>query len=128
MPNFITDPSVAPVAREVTVYHAMPWGLRGPLGERIAATRYVDVTPMMATKRAALACHASQKEWLDKSQGLDSYLDAMEAMTRECGRMSGRFECAEGWRRRLHLGFCSANADPMRDALGDGTMSVEEGD
>ena len=33
--------------------------------------------------------------------------------------MSGRFEYAEGWRKHLHLGFCSADADPLAAALGD---------
>ncbi len=34
----------------------------------------------MAAKREMLALHRSQKEWLDASQGIDSYLDHMEAM------------------------------------------------
>lgn len=119
MPNFVTDPPVAPVANEVTVYHALPWGLKGPLGESITANRYVNIASTLERKRRALACHASQKEWLDESQGLDSYLTTMEAMAREVGRQSGRFEIAEGWRRHLHLGFCAEDADPMRDALGD---------
>jgi len=36
-----------------------------------------------------LAQHRSQKEWLDTSQGLDSYLVTMEDMCREAGRRSG---------------------------------------
>jgi len=31
MVNYITDPLRAPVAEEITVYHALPWGLRDPL-------------------------------------------------------------------------------------------------
>ena len=34
-------------------------------------------------------------DWLDRSQGLDSYLAAMHELGREVGRMSGRFEYAE---------------------------------
>jgi hypothetical protein len=41
----------------------------------------------------------------------------MEDLSLEVGRMSRRFKLAEGWRRHLHFGFCSADADPMRDAL-----------
>jgi hypothetical protein len=55
--------------------------------------------------RRVLAAHASQKAWLDATQGMDSYLDAADEMAREVGRMSGRFEYAEGWRRHLHLGL-----------------------
>lgn len=119
MVNFTSDPPRPAIAKEVTLYHALPWGLRDPLRRIIVPGQYVDITSVMATKRAALACHASQKEWLDTSQGLDSYLTTMEEMSREVGRMSGRFEYAEGWRRRLHLGFCSEKADPLADALGD---------
>ena len=38
---------------------------------------------------------------------------------RDVGTISGRFEYAEGWRRRNHLGFCAADADPLAEALGD---------
>ena len=121
MPNFTTDPPMVPTEQDVTVYHALPWGLRGPLRERIVPDLYVDISTTLQRKRAALACHRSQKEWLDRSQGLDSYLDTMESMALEAGRMSGRFTHAEGWRRRLHLGFCNEHSDPLRDALGPRT-------
>jgi len=52
------------------------------------------------------------------SQGLDSYLIAMDGMSRAVGGMSERFKHAEGWRRHAHLGFCSESNDPLRQALG----------
>lgn len=119
MRNFVTDPPRPPVSGEVTVYHALPWGLRDPLRRVIRAGQYVNIESVMAQKRAALAAHQSQKRWLDVSQGLDSYLATMEEMSRAVGRMSGRFPYAEGWRRHLHLGFCAERADPLSDALGD---------
>ena len=64
-----------------------------------------------------LACHKSQQQWLDTSQGLNSYLETMHELLREVGTMSGRFEYAEGWRRHIHLGLCPPTADPLRDAL-----------
>lgn len=126
MPNYETDPRVKPAEGNVAVYHALPWGLRGPLGERIRARQYVDIGAVLETKRAALACHQSQKEWLDRTQGLDSYLDTMKTMSREVGAMSGRFEYAEGWRRHLHLGFCGPEDDPLTEALGKHIINVEE--
>ena len=69
-------------------------------------------------KRRALTAHASQKQWLDASQGMDSYLRAMDDMSRAVGKMSGQFEHAEGWRRHLHLGLSGQEIDPLRDALG----------
>jgi hypothetical protein len=68
----------------------------------------------MAKKRDALAAHESQKAWLDASQGMDSYLVAMDDLSLEVGRMSGEFEHAEGWRRHLHVGFSAADTDPLQ--------------
>jgi LmbE family N-acetylglucosaminyl deacetylase len=118
MPNFRTHPPRPAISREVTVYHALPHGLRDGLRSQIVSEFYVNTTAVHSVKRDALACHRSQKEWLDVSQGLDSYLKAMDAMSRAVGKMSGRFKHAEGWRRHLHLGFCEEQADPLRQVLG----------
>lgn len=128
MPNFVTIPPTPPISRDVTIYHALPWGLRGPLDERITAGHYVNIESTIATKRDALACHASQKKWLDETQGLDSYLDTMVRMAEEVGRMSGRFKVAEGWRRHLHLGFCAPDADPLHEALGSEFVYISQED
>lgn len=118
MPNYRTIPSRPPVPGDCTVYHALPHGLRDGLGRRIIPGAFVDTTPVQRAKRAALAAHASQKAWLDQTQGMDSYLDAMDEMGRAVGKLSGRFEFAEGWRRHSHLGFCAERADPLREVLG----------
>jgi len=118
MRNFRSEPPRNPIAEEVTLYHALPHGLRSGMRRVIKPGQYVDITSVLSRKRAALACHRSQKEWLDHSQGLDSYLNAMESISREVGKWSGRFEYAEGWRRHLHLGFCAEDAAPLAAALG----------
>jgi LmbE family N-acetylglucosaminyl deacetylase len=118
MPNYRTRPSVPPFDGHVTVYHALPHGLHDGLDQKITASLYVDTAAVHAVKREALACHASQKEWLDRSQGMDSYLVAMDEFSSEVGRLSGRFHHAEGWRRHSHLGFCPADADPLREVIG----------
>lgn len=118
MCNFATDPPRGTVAGDMAVYHAQPHGNRDPLGEVVRPGLFVDVTAVLARKRDMLACHQSQKRWLDESQGMDSYLVAMEDVCREVGRLSGRFEYAEGWRQRLHLGFGPEDFDPLSAALG----------
>lgn len=118
MRNFPTIPNTMPVSGDVTVYHAMPTGMRDPLRKRVMPEYYVDITSVLGTKREALAQHMSQKEWLDVSQGMDAYLITMEEQATVLGRMSGRFRYAEGWRRHSHLGFCDENADPLLEALG----------
>src|ERR1043166_5829344 len=118
MPNFKTVPSRPVADYEVTVYHAMPHGLCDQLRRRVIPGAFVNTTPVHQTKRDALAEHKSQQGWLDVSQGLNSYLLAMEDKSLELGRLSGRFKHAEGWRRHLHFGFCKAETDPLSKALG----------
>jgi LmbE family N-acetylglucosaminyl deacetylase len=119
MPNVTTDPPREPVPGDVAVYHAQPHGNRDPLRQPVRPDLFVDVTDLVPRKRAMLACHESQRAWLDETQGMDSYLAAMEAFGREVGKMSGRFEVAEGWRRRLHLGYGPEGWDPLGEALGE---------
>lgn len=119
MPNFLTAPPRNPTPQSVTLYHALPYGLRDGMRRVVKPGQYVNITSVLKEKRAALACHRSQKEWLDQTQGVDSYLDAMERMAAEVGRWSTVYPYAEGWRRHSHLGFCDENADPLGSALGD---------
>lgn len=125
MPNFATLPPTSAVSNEVTLYHALPYGLRDGLRRRVHAGQYIDITSVLPQKRAALAAHRSQKEWLDVSQGLDSYLRTMEDMSAEVGAMArtagappAAFAYAEGFRRHAHLGFCGPDTDPLSEVLG----------
>ncbi|HEY1107028.1 MAG TPA: GlcNAc-PI de-N-acetylase, partial [Opitutaceae bacterium] len=118
MPNFVTQPRAKIFSGDTTVYHALPHGLRDGLGRRVRPESFVDVASMHATKLQALAAHKSQQSWLDETQGMSSYLRAMEDTSREVGRLSRRFKLAEGWRRHSPLGFCAAGADPLRAAIG----------
>ena len=117
MPNFVTKPRRTAVPGNLTLYHALPHGLRDALNRRVMPEGFVDVTSVHATKLAALSAHQSQQGWLDESQGMTSYLKSMEAVSREVGGLSGRFQLAEGWRRHNPLGFCPAGADPLQEIL-----------
>lgn len=115
MRNFTTIPETVPITKPVTIYHCLPYGLQTPLREPVTADIYIDVTEVMDKKTEMLSCHKSQKEWLDVSQGMDSYLHTMQEQCMAIGRMSGKFTYAEGWRRHLHLGFCDEHADPLHE-------------
>ncbi len=119
MPNFETEPPVDIYTEPVTVYHAQPHGNATPLGEPVIPQYIVGTDDVLDQKVKSLECHASQKEWLDRSQGMDSYVQTMRDLTGQVGAMSGRFTYAEGWRRREHWGFCRESDDPLRDALAD---------
>lgn len=119
MPNFRTLPERAPYEHEATLYHALPHGLRDMMGEYVRPEIVVDVAETHEWKKEALACHRSQKDWLDATQGMGSYLQVMDAMSREVARLyAPNLSYAEGWRQHSHLGFCGENADPLREALG----------
>ena len=118
MPNFKTTPGRSAISGDVTVYHAMPHGLCDALRQPIIPDAFVNTASTHSRKREALAAHESQKAWLDASQGMGSYLQAMDEFSLSVGKMSAQFRHAEGWRRHLHLGFCAIDSDPLRDALG----------
>ena len=117
MPNYLSFPPEPPIQQDITLYHALPYGLTDGLRRRIMPDFYVDITSAIDQKEHMLACHASQKNWLDKSQGLDAYLITMREMSEEVGNMSRKFRYAEGWRRHSHLGYSSKEIDPLREIL-----------
>ena len=46
----------------------------------------------MDQKWDMLACHKSQKEWLDVSQGMNAYLNVMKDFAADMGQRSGKFK------------------------------------
>ncbi len=118
MPNFKSVPPRPTADYKVTVYHALPHGFCDQLRRRLIPGAFVNTTPVHQTRMKALAAHKSQQKWLDVSQGLNSYLLAVEDMSLAVGRMSRKFKYAEGWRRHLHYGFCGPDTDPLAEALG----------
>ncbi len=118
VPNFRSTPQRTPDLTPCVVYHAQPYGGLTPLRQPVTPELLIDTTTVHATKRAALACHASQKEWLDKSQGQESYLTTLDDFSLTLGRLGKKFRHAEGWTRHLHYGFGTATDDPLRDTLG----------
>jgi|SRR5688572_21504292 len=118
IPGYRTAPVRKPATRDVTIYHASPHGLRDGLRRRLDAGAFVDTSSVHAVKRTALACHVSQGQFLDATQGMDSFVKTMEEFSLEVGKVSRKFRLAEGWRRHLHLGFCAESADPLQLALG----------
>jgi LmbE family N-acetylglucosaminyl deacetylase len=117
IPNYHSIPDEPAVFEDAMLYHATPYMLTDMMRRPIVQEIYVDISTVMDRKEELLACHASQKEWLDRTQGFDSYLK----MTRDCsekvGALSGRFTFAEGWRRHSHVGFTRQDCNPLADIL-----------
>lgn len=116
VPNFPTDPVLPPVDKPIVVYHAQPHGNRDPMDRPVRPAFVVDITEKIDLKTDLLACHASQKTWLDQSQGMDAYLDTMKELSAEVGAMAG-LPYGEGWRRHNPLGFDPSAADPLAERL-----------
>ncbi len=117
MRNFVTQPPIAPWGGDTVLYHGMPHGLHDGLRNLVHPGQYVNIGSVMETKRQMLNQHRTQKDWLDVSQGMGSYVQEMDHMARQVGRMSGRFTYAEGWRRHSHLGFSATDTDPLSRVL-----------
>lgn len=117
IPNFKSTPSRKPSLKPLTIYHSMPHGLVDPLRRLVEPEAFVDVSSVQTRKRELLACHLSQKHWLDLTQGSDSYLHALDHEAATLGKRSGTFRFAEAWTRHLHLGFGKESDDPLREAL-----------
>ena len=117
MPNFDVSPPLKPIKNEIALYHAMPHGLMDGMRQTVKPDLLINTTSVFKFKKQALAAHQSQKEWLDISQGMNSYLESMESISRNLGKAAGSTH-AEGWRRHSHLGFSSCEIDPLSKALG----------
>ncbi len=124
IPGYRSIPDERPCADDVMVYHATPHILTDQMRRPILPETFVDVGSVMERKERMLACHRSQKEWLDKTQGFDSYLATMRDLSRAVGGMSGKFTFAEGWRRHSHIGFTREDCNPLADLLKDRCLTV----
>ncbi len=117
MPNFVTIPEVPTIQKDIGIYHALPYGLHDGLGNKILPHFYIDITKVIDQKETLLSFHRSQRSWLDDSQRLDSYLQAMRDMSAQAGLDSQQFTYAEGWIRHNPLGYSEPGYRPMETIL-----------
>ncbi|MGO9309338.1 MAG: PIG-L deacetylase family protein [Spirochaetia bacterium] len=117
VPNYHSIPDEPAVFQDAMLYHATPYMLTDMMRRPIVPEIYVDISTVVDRKEKLLACHASQKEWLDRTQGFDSYLTMTRDCSKEVGALSGRFTFAEGWRRHSHVGFTRQDCNPLADIL-----------
>jgi len=101
---------------DIAVYHSMPHGLRDQLGRKVSSQFFIDVSSKIELKRRMLECHKSQCAWLNQTQKI-SYLEEMENGMASLGKMSGKFELAEGWTRHNPLGLSGEKFRPLEESL-----------
>jgi N-acetylglucosamine malate deacetylase 1 len=118
VPNYRSVPDAEAVLEDAMVYHGTPISLTDMMRRPIVPEIYVDISSVIEEKQRMLACHESQKGWLDATQGFDSYLKTMREMSEKLGAMSGQgFRYAEGWRRHEHAGYTLRDGNPLADFL-----------
>lgn len=99
-PNYRTGQAPA-LAAMPHLYFTDPIGGRDRMGQPVPPDFAVDITTTFETKRAMLACHRSQTEWLAKQHAVTDPLAAMTALGRKRGREHGVAQ-AEGFRQYRH--------------------------
>lgn len=118
MRNYISIPPMPPTFQDVEVYHALPYTLTDGMNTVISPEICVDISAVINEKEKMLACHKSQKSWLDVTQGFDSYLTNMRCISGKIGKMSGKYKFAEGWRKHLHVGLSKVNSYKLLEIPG----------
>ena len=85
-------------------------------GNEVRASFWIDITSVFPVREKALACHASQREWLSAHHGMDEYLLTNERCASQHGsKCSAPY--AEGFRQHLGHGYPRQNiiADTLQD-------------
>ena len=107
-------PGVAPYEPTPHLYYLDAIEGKDKLGNEITPSTVVDISSTIDIKADMLACHASQREWLQKHHGMDQYLVAM----RQQGEMTGKkigVAYAEGFRQ--HLGHAYPQDNLLLEVL-----------
>ena len=94
-PNYASEGSSAPPLPAIPHLYFVD---RIEAGEDEQRDFFVDVSSVFPTKRAMLAEHRSQRDWLKKHHGIDDYLEQMERWCAQVGRRAG-VQYAEGFRQ-----------------------------
>jgi LmbE family N-acetylglucosaminyl deacetylase len=99
-PNYATrqwEPA-SPLEKIPYLYFVDPLEGKDRDGRPVPVDFHVDVTRVFPTKRAMLACHASQRNWLLRQHGMDEYLEVQSAWGTHRGSEVG-VAFAEGFRQ-----------------------------
>lgn len=100
VPNYRTGPA-QPLAAIPHLYFMDPIGGRDREGVRVVPDFGVNIEAGFETKRAMLAAHVSQDDWVARQHGIPDHLQSMEAWSRRRGRDFG-VAMAEGFRQYRH--------------------------
>jgi LmbE family N-acetylglucosaminyl deacetylase len=117
IPNFLHGRwgDLKPLDHIPHLYYCDPVEGKNLFGDSIRPSFWIDISHQIDQKEQALACHASQRNWLIKHHGMDDYLRAMRTGSAEQGKRAG-VEYAEGYRQ--HLGHSYPQDNVLLEVLG----------
>lgn len=123
MPNYKTGAADAapPVPAIPHLYFMDPLGGQDREGRPVVPDFFVDVAETFETKKAMLAAHASQRNWLLQHHGVDDYMLQMERWTRTQGAAAD-VALAEGFRH--YKGHPYPETPLLEELLGDRVLAV----
>ena len=106
-----------------TLYYCDLMEGKDKLGKPVQPSLYVDITSEIAVKEEMLACHESQRRWLQKHHKIDEYILAMKRFSSQRGEKMG-VKYAEGFRQHLGHGYPQVNL--LKEVLGGLVKSYEK--
>lgn len=89
-------------------------------GQKISPNIYVDVSSEMELREKMLACHESQRSWLQSHHQMDEYIQAMKDFSAQRGKECG-CRYAEGFIQ--HAGHGYPRQDILSETLSEHIMS-----
>ena len=101
IPNIEIE-GTTPTEKVPHLYYCDPTHGKDKFGKMVESSIFVDISSTIETKCDMLACHESQRKWLEKISEVDELIESMKAYSSEVGNKIG-VEFAEGFRQ--HLGF-----------------------
>jgi LmbE family N-acetylglucosaminyl deacetylase len=116
-PNYDTGrrPAAKATERIPHLYYASPAGGINLFGEPATFSVFIDTTEVIDLKAEMLACHESQRLWLQQQHGMDHYIEEMRRWSGEMGKRIG-VDHAEGFRQ--HMGHPYPQTDLLAEVLG----------
>lgn len=119
------EDATGPASRVPYLYYWNALGLRDIFGRPLPLTCVVNITSVIDRKAEALACHASQREWLAYINKWDAYIENMRDQSCDQGVIIG---AAYGEGFIQHLG-CGHPADNILGAvLKERCVDIEPGE
>jgi LmbE family N-acetylglucosaminyl deacetylase len=112
----IETPDILPTQHIPYLYYLDPIEGKDKYGNEVQPGTIIDITEEISRKVQMLACHASQRSWLQQQHGIDEYIIAMKDFSARRGELIAA-EFAEGFRQ--HLGHAYPQDNILKQALGE---------